>query len=269
LATAVKATHGLLIPFFLLNRQTRLAGWTAAATALWMLAPLPWMGTASWYHHHVQWAQTALASVRLAPNLSVAVESEERVQNQSLAAVTRRWAQGGLGRDAARVLGGVAMLALLAVLAWGTRGTQPGDARWLPHAAAVLIGAALLSPATWVQHLVLVIPALYVIVARRCSATGTQSRIIDVALLAYIVLALVLNRELLGRERYLILLAGGIHTAAMLIMLTLVTALEGEATYEPTVTSVVGGARAVVPTGERYPETRADAPEGSSLHLRL
>jgi hypothetical protein len=44
------------------------------------------------------------------------------------------------------------------------------------------------------------------------------------ALLAYVVLVLVLNRALLGRDQYLSLLAGGLHTSAMLIMLALVLA---------------------------------------------
>ena len=89
--------------------------------------------------------------------------------------------------------------------------------RWLAEASALLILSVLLAPVAWIQHLVVVIPALYVIAARR--RLGELSGAATAAMAVYFVLAILLNREILGRERYLFLLAYGLHTWAMLIVL--------------------------------------------------
>jgi alpha-1,2-mannosyltransferase len=221
LATALKAPHGLLLAFFVWTRQHRLAFWTAAATALWILAPALWMGPERWWRSQSQWVATATASLAADP-IAGAAESERRVQNQSLTATAgraaRRWLPGASGRSAALVAG----LALLATVAWRTRRTDRRAPSWLPHASAVLIAALLLSPATWTQHLVLMLPALYYIVARQWGGTTPPQPLVTVGVALYVVLALALNREILGRERYLILLDHGLHTLAMFVVLVLV-----------------------------------------------
>jgi hypothetical protein len=95
------------------------------------------------------------------------------------------------------------------------------DPGWLLECSAVLILALLLSPVTWTQHLVLVIPALYLIVTE-----GYAIRPLGVAasgaVAAYAVLALVLNREILGRNLSLLALSYSIHTLALLLVLAVV-----------------------------------------------
>ncbi len=78
--------------------------------------------------------------------------------------------------------------------------------------------ALLLSPVTWLQHLVLMMPALYLIVAedRGVKKLGKTAAS---AMWAYVVLSLVLNRELLGRETHLLLLSYHTHTMGMLLVL--------------------------------------------------
>jgi len=87
--------------------------------------------------------------------------------------------------------------------------------------SAVLILALLLSPATWVQHMVFMLPALYLIVAedRGIRKLGAPAA---TAMAAYVVLALLLNREFLGRARYIVLLGYGAQTACMLVVLAVI-----------------------------------------------
>jgi hypothetical protein len=108
-------------------------------------------------------------------------------------------------------------LALLGLVAWWSRPSQAHAPTWLTQASAVLILSALLSPLAWVQHLVLLIPALYLIVARqRTAGLGAAA---TTAMAVYFVLAVLLNRELIGRSAYLVFLAHGLHTACMLLAL--------------------------------------------------
>ena len=84
--------------------------------------------------------------------------------------------------------------------------------------AGLCLLMVLLSPVTWVQHLVFAVPAVFFILAdgRR------KPWPVQIALAAYVILALMLNREILGKEKYIFLLACHIHTVAMLILLGLV-----------------------------------------------
>jgi alpha-1,2-mannosyltransferase len=219
LAAALKAPNALLLPFLLWKRQSRLAALSTVALGLWIALPAAVMGPRVWWEHQRLWVDTALASAAGAPQPAPRA-SEARVQNQSLRRVlaARTDPSGQLGFA-------VAAAALLAALMWWTRRPDPlpGDApRWLAELAAVLLAALLLSPVTWVQHAVLVLPALYLVVARADAARWPAPAVAGLALFA--VLALLLNRELLGRDRYLELLAAGLHTGAVLLLLGMVMA---------------------------------------------
>ena len=75
----------------------------------------------------------------------------------------------------------------------------------------------LLSPITWEQHLVLMLPALYLIVA---NGAGTYTpRIGILALMTiFVLLALVFTRDLIGKYNYMILLGFHVQTICMLIV---------------------------------------------------
>lgn len=213
LAAALKASNALFVPFFVWRRQWNLAAATAAALLFWTLLPLAWMGSASWWLHQREWAAIAAASATGAPEAG-ARESEERVQNQALRPVLERYF-APLG---ARLPAYMIVLALLGLVGWWSRPSQAHPPAWLAEASAVLILSVLLSPLAWVQHLVLLIPALYLIVAaQRAARLGAGA---TMAMAIYFVLAVLLNRELIGRGAYLVLLAHGLHTACMLLTLS-------------------------------------------------
>ena len=237
LATALKVTPGLFLLFFIWKRQWRLAACSMIAAACWIALPMVWMGPSSWWSHHQQWTRIALGSV-LGARAEVAEQSELRVQNQALKPALMRYLVSypedhplrlsrpgwllalNLAPPIASRLATLAMLGLLAICAWQARRRYQGssDPAWLLEASAVLILATLFSPVTWVQHLVLLVPALYLIVAedRGIRRLGTPA---SAAMAAYVVFALVLNRELLGKGLYLLLLSYHSHTVCMLLVL--------------------------------------------------
>src|SRR5262249_46600045 len=151
-------------------------------------------------------------------------ESEERPQNQALRPAVARYAGGGPGvatpNAAGSALTMMAAVVLVTLCAWWTRTETPSDRsadRWLTETSAVLILSVLLPPVAWGQHLVVAIPALYVIAARRrAGALGVAA---TAAMAVYFVLAVLLNREVVGRAASEFLLAHGVHTACMLIVL--------------------------------------------------
>jgi alpha-1,2-mannosyltransferase len=237
LATALKATSALFVPFFIWKRQWRLAAYTAAATLGWMLLPMAWMGASSWWSHQREWTGVVLGSLT-GHRTAVAEASEARVQNQALKPAVIRYlatvgaqpplraTQSGevatptLAPGTANRLATAALLSLLAVCGWWGRKRYQGrhDPAWLLECSAVLILVLLSSPVTWGQHMVLMLPALYLIVAE-----GRTTRRLGVPAVAamwlYIVLALLLNREVLGRGRYLVLLSYNVRTLCMLLVL--------------------------------------------------
>jgi hypothetical protein len=83
-----------------------------------------------------------------------------------------------------------------------------------------MIFALLLAPVTWVQHLVWLVPALYLIVVHARSNMGL-GKSATIALGAYVVLADVLNYELLGRRNFSLLLSYHPFTVAMLLVLAM------------------------------------------------
>jgi alpha-1,2-mannosyltransferase len=240
LATVLKAPAGLLLPFFLWKRKWKLAGMALAATILWTVLPMAWMGYASWWSHQEEWTRTAVRSVLGNPTPGVKA-SEQRVQNQALKlAVTRylvTYPRGhplslshpayvsflDLDPDVARWLATAIAMCLLLACAWLTRKRYGGrdDPAWLLEGSAVLILALLLSPVTWAQHIVFIIPALYLIVTEGCAMRrlGVPA---SAAMGAYIVPALFLNREIVGRDLNVLFLSYGMHTLALLLVLAVI-----------------------------------------------
>ena len=94
------------------------------------------------------------------------------------------------------------------------------DPAWLLECSAVLILALLLSPVTWTQHLVFVVPALYLIAAEGCGRSLGAAA--SAAMWVYAVPALLLNREVLGRDLSLLFLSNHMHTLALLLVLAVV-----------------------------------------------
>lgn len=241
LAIALKMTPGLLLPFFVWKRQFRLAAMTAVATAAWIALPMVWMGPQAWWTAQWKWASVALRAA--SGNADV---NEARIANQALRPALDRLLVAYPPGDArkldhpldvpvlnlepatARRITGAALLALLAVCAWRTRRAydSPHDPARLSEFAGVLLLMTLASPVTWLQHLPWVLPSAWLLVERYREAGG-RDRVLRIGLGLYLFMALGLNRELLGRQTYYLLLSWHMHTICQLLLLGLLTATRG------------------------------------------
>jgi alpha-1,2-mannosyltransferase len=90
----------------------------------------------------------------------------------------------------------------------------------LRESSAVLILALLLSPVTWVQHLVWLVPAIYLIMTDAWS-NKSLGKPAMIALSIYVILVVGLNYETLGRKNFAILLSYHPFTVAMLLVLAM------------------------------------------------
>ena len=232
LAAAIKAPLGIFIPFLWWKRQWRLAALATASTAAWICVPMVWMGPESWWAHQREWTAAVIDGPR---------EPERRLQNQSLdgalmhylaaypsghpnrAAEPAHGSVGFLPPDTAVTVAGGVIIGLLALFAWHTRRPYrtPRDDLWGREGFSLLVLSVLLSPIVWVQHMVLVLPALGLIAARHLGTHPLRGGP-AVAMGVFVLLALVLNRELVGREASLVLLAFHHHTVALLLVLAIV-----------------------------------------------
>ena len=266
LVIALKMTPGLLVPFFAWKRRWRLATYSSLATLGWIVLPAVWMGPASWWDHQNQWNH--LAGQVFTGRMDRAREiNEVRVQNQSLKPAIVRWlvrypaghplkvdhpldfTLGDLSEaTAGRVASGL-MLAVLGGLAWWSRRPWVGrdDPNFVVELAAVLVLILLLSPVTWLQHLCWLLPATYLLAAEHLTYRR-WSRSVAGVLTVYLVVTLVCNRSLIGREASLILFSWHAHTGGMLAILALIMATRPTALgrREPSTAPTLGSATVAV-----------------------
>ncbi|POX47380.1 hypothetical protein C3489_29680 [Streptomyces sp. Ru71] len=144
LAAAIKLTPALFIGMLLLARRWRAAAVaTAVALAATALAALVAPGPSRFYWTEAMWDTTRVGRL-------------DYVSNQSLQGVLAR-----LG-EPDRALWAVTVLAALGVWAWRTRRAAAAGDR---QAAFALTGlaACLVSPVTWVHHLVWLLPSFAVL----------------------------------------------------------------------------------------------------------
>jgi hypothetical protein len=239
LAIALKMTPGLLVPFFCWKRQWRLAAYTSVATAAWIVSPALWMGPSAWFDAQQQWNRIAF-SVFTGAESHVRDENEMRVQNQALKPAILRYLEAypaghplkldhawdvpllKLDEKTASRIATFVMVGLLGGVAWWSRKryTDARDPRWLIEIAAVLQLVLLFSPLTWLQHVAMILPAVYLVVARDRGVLPL-GRSAKAAIWVFAILSLALNRELLGKQNYLLLLSLHSHTLCQLIVLGL------------------------------------------------
>jgi len=240
LVTAVKLTPGLLLPYFALRRQWRMLAWTCAWLAVWLVVPAVWMGPSAWWQAQSQWNQVVLGAATGAEN-EIHTSNEQRVQNQNLMLALRRFLQTypeghllrlehagyvdflSLAGRPAQAIAGLVILTLLSWCAWRGRAptSQLPPVDWMVEGSVLLLWSVLLSPVTWLQHLVLAIPAMYLLAAAELSGQRL-GRVAWSVIAIYAVCVVLLNREILGRENYLLLLSYHMHTWCTLALLVLV-----------------------------------------------
>jgi hypothetical protein len=221
LGIVLKITPGLFIILFLWKRQWRLASYTVLATILWIILPILYMGPASWWDHHLEWTNNAVLSV-LDRQREGRQENELQKANLSLRHTMLRYLVTypkthrlrqvdraykpvlDLPSPVANALVGLAALGLLALFARSSPRTfqGPGDPSWARDCAGTLMLALFLSPITWDQHLVWMIPAAVVVVAAAARWVGSFSRAGYAMLGVYVILTIALNYEIVGKANW-------------------------------------------------------------------
>ena len=217
----LKITPALFVLLFLWKRQWRLASYTVLATVLWILVPILYMGPTSWWDHHMEWTRNAVLSV-LDQQVEGRQENELQKANLSLRHTMLRYLVTyppthrlrqvdesykpvlDLPAPLANAIVGVATIGIVGLFAWSSRRAfqGPGDSEWGRECAGVLLLALFLSPITWDQHLVWMIPAACIVVAAATTMSGGLSRAGYAMLAVYVVLTMVLNYEVVGRVRW-------------------------------------------------------------------
>jgi hypothetical protein len=119
----------------------------------------------------------------------------------------------------ARIVVVSVIMTLLIGFGWYTRRPYggPGDPNWARECSGLLILMLFLSPLTWIQHLPWLVPALYWIAAKAFSNEGL-SHLSKVAMGLYVIIAVVLNYEVLGKQNFLVFLSFKPFTIGMLLI---------------------------------------------------
>jgi hypothetical protein len=221
LGIVLKITPGVFIFLFLWKRQWRLASYTVLATVLWIILPILYMGPTSWWDHHLEWTNNAVLSV-LDRQRDGRQENELQKANLSLRHTMLRYLVTypkthrlrqvdraykpvlDLPPSVANAIVGVGALGLLVLFARssGRVFQGPGDPLWARDCAGTLMLALFLSPITWDQHLVWMIPAAVVVVAAAARLSGSVGGTGYAMLALYIILTIVLNYEIVGKANW-------------------------------------------------------------------
>jgi hypothetical protein len=199
---------------------------------------------------HRQWAEFAVQCLSNKEPSETGVEAPRHL-NQSLPFAIARFCQthpvghplgladpafvqtGDLDGPTTKHVIQVVLIVVAALLAWRFRrpwraGATPADLgnEW----AAATIMCALLSPLCWTQHLVLILPALFLCLH---ATTARQSSSWHLAGLAVVVpLLLLVHGDILGDRFYTLALAYKLHTFAALLLLAMVLTLRHGRTTE-------------------------------------
>ena len=245
LAAVYKLTPLLFLPYVCYKRQWRAAASMVAFIIGLALAPALWLGWDANVRAHERWWNATRTVLGTADPVENTLEPPNQ-RNQSLVLALARLAQtyppghalylenplffqfGNLSAAAAKRFVQGFLLLLAAVLAWRFRKTcnlsGPGDAA-LREWAAVTLLAAILSPLCWQQHLVLVLPAVYLVVRAGLEPGGLSPWQRRLGWLAAIVMLFAGQRDLLGQGFFMALMSYKVHTWAALVALVLVLAM--------------------------------------------
>ncbi len=218
LAIALKLTPALFLAWFVWKRQWKIASATLLTAAVLFLSPLLFIDRADFIDVHRVWWHHASRGL-LAENPVVGVLGQESIQNVSLRPALGRflvhlpeghnarfehpWAFEflNLSPHTAGWVVRVVLAVLVFSIAWQFR--RPVRSRtetvFLWEAAAVSVLILLLSPLTWGQHCVGVIPAVYFLIReafyhRRCSRSSLA------VLGMFSLFILLFNRGLIGKQ---------------------------------------------------------------------
>lgn len=232
-AIALKCTPALFVAYFAWKRQWRMAIASICAALAFSVAPVLWMGPTAFTNHVRFWATNVLHGA-LEPHPLRGILGDEEPYNLSLRPAIGRYLvhlppshKGYPWRldllDLSPVVAGhVAkglMLGLVAAVAltMSRRVERRDGLAVVWEAAAVAILMLLLSPITWRQHGVAVLPACLLIARQRAhhGIPRAMRRLVAI----YVVLVLVLDRGLIGQALTLRLDSLGVTAWALLALL--------------------------------------------------
>ena len=248
LAGALKCTPLLFVAYFALKRQWRILAAAIVATLGFTAAPALIQGPAEYARTMAFWAN-GVARGALDPDPSRGVLGEEKVENLALRPALARYLMhlpyGHMGRpetsdtpgvperppsplylqfaDLSPFWAGLLVRGIMLVpLAWvGWRFRRPaldrGDPAILWECATVSLLILLYSPITWKQHAVGVLPALY-LMCRSAWAGRWLPRWVVPAVGGYAILAVLLNRGIVGREATKLLDSYRVKTIGILLL---------------------------------------------------
>ncbi|MCP9452005.1 MAG: DUF2029 domain-containing protein [Nitrospira sp.] len=248
LGIVLKITPALFILLFAWKRQWRLVVQTVLAVVFWVLLPLPYMGVQSWWDHHLEWGHNAILSV-LDRQVEGRQENELQKANLSLRHTMLRYLVTypethrlrqvdpqykpvlDLPTPVANAIVVAVALGLLGLFARSSKRAFEGrgDPDWAKDCAGTLMLALFLSPITWDQHLVWMIPAVCVVVTA-AQRNNEWNHIRSVLLGLYIVLTVVLNYEIVGSAWWEVLKSYHHLGVAMLILYGLLLQSDGSST---------------------------------------
>ena len=246
LAIVLKVTPAIFLLLFVWKRQWKLLAQTILAIACWIMLPMLWMGPASWWAHQAEWGRNAVLSV-LDRQAEGRQDNEQRIRNQALRPTLLRYlvtypvdhpmrkddpAYAPVLNLPLGVAGVCVMAAALVLVAMFLRSSSRSfdrlrDKMWPRECAAILVLALLLSPMTWQQHLVWLLPGAFVVLAEARFRTPLKTPE-WMALALYIVLTVVLNYEVLGKSRFGIFLSYHPFGIAMILLFGLIVGLGSE-----------------------------------------
>lgn len=242
LAIAMKCTPGLFLVYFAWKRQWKMAATAATAALAFTLAPVLWQGPASYRQHMEIWlTHLKLGTEQSDPSRGVL--GEEELKNLSLRPAAARFLmrlpQGHLSRvdhpaylefldlapAAADRAVKLVLLALVGFAGWIFRRPveDRGDLTIVWECAIVSLLILLLSPITWAQHCVALLPAFYLLV-RAAFARGRSERWMEAVVAAFVVVNLLLNRGLIGRDLTMLLASYHLQTFSFLGLLAVLVA---------------------------------------------
>jgi alpha-1,2-mannosyltransferase len=239
-AGALKMTPAILIPYFLLKRDWKTATVALATAAVLSVSPGFLRPSPLFWQEMRSWMGNAWRGVT-AVDPSGTILDKPAIGNLSLrpalARFFQRYPEGhplsvehpgfiqflDLSPQAAGWLVRSLMLTFIGIVAWRFR-RRASDERHpavLPLELATVSALSLLySPITWKQHCVSLLPALFLLTV--CSLQWNRvSRWMWCALLYYLVFALVLTRDAVGRPFSILLESYHVVTWAILLVVIL------------------------------------------------
>jgi hypothetical protein len=216
LAIAIKCTPAIFLGYFVWKRQWRLAICTTGAILFFTVLPIVWQGPASWTFHLKSWAGNATHGIS---GTGTGFEANEvyRVTNLSfrpalmhylthVPQVTYRFWEPpplrylNLSPVVAGCIVNSILVASLAIFLWWSRRAvaDRADPQILWELAVAGVLMLLVSPITWGQHCVHVLPACYLIAAMAIKRESLPAWIATLLVL-YVLLGALTGRDLIGK----------------------------------------------------------------------